>query len=144
MRQIVVNIALGTAFGLAGFLIESINNIFKYKRFVYAGDSFLWGIPFLPIYAIGGLMMHWVLKLTQGSHWAVVIFSAWLTVSVWEFWAGWFCERIMGRRFWDYRKYGLHIKGYVWVGSLLGWLLLVILYYVFIFEKAMMIERWLI
>jgi uncharacterized membrane protein len=133
MKNILI---VGLLFGFAGFLIETIGFSLEKKRFIYAGDKLFWGIPLLPVYSAGGLLMHYVIRSMAGYPWYLTIFFAWLVVCVWEFLAGFFCLKVYKKRFWDYSKRKLNLKGHVCALNSAWWLVFVSLYYFFIFVKV--------
>lgn len=126
---------VGLIFGFSGFLLETIESSISQRRFVYAGDKLFWRIPFLPIYAIGGLLMHYIIFSLQNSAWYWSIFIAWLSVCGWEYFSGFFCYRVLGQRFWNYNHHKYNLNGYVCALNSFYWLVLVLLYYFFVFHK---------
>lgn len=116
-------------FGFAGFLLETINNYFVYGRFVYAGDKFWWGVPYLPIYAVGGLLMHISVTSLAPMPWYLnILFTTWVVI-IWEYMTGLFCVRFLNRRYWDYRERKVNLGGHVCLRSAWWWLVLVSIYY---------------
>ena len=137
MKLMVVNLLLlALAFGFAGFLIETAGKSFQAKRFVYAGDQFFWGIPFLPIYSAGGLLMHLAIEFSLGFPWFLTLSLTWLVVCTWEYFAGLFCHKALNKKFWDYSDHKINLHGYICVRNSLLWLFLVILYYFLLFPKV--------
>lgn len=120
---------IGIVFGFLGFLLETLYKAYKNGRIEYSGDKFFWNIPFLPIYAIGGLIMHLNIKHFMTRMWYQNIILTTILVSSWEYVSGVFCAKVIGRRFWDYRDRFLNIDGYVCLQSVLWWFVIVCIYY---------------
>lgn len=127
---------LGIGFGFVGFLIETVSNYVNRRRFVYAGDKYFWGIPVLPIYSVGGLITHSMLIISSLFPWFMAIGLAWLSVCFWEYFAGWYCDRVMKKKFWDYSKEKYNLKGYVSLKSAGWWLVFISIYYFFLFQEV--------
>jgi uncharacterized membrane protein len=126
-------LTIGISFGFAGFLLETVQSTIEKKHYVYCGDKLFWGIPFLPIYAFGGLLMHYILLSLQGSPWYWAIFVAWIAVCGWEYVAGFFCHRVLGKKFWNYTKHKYNLHSYICLRNSLWWLFFITLYYLLFF-----------
>ena len=131
---------LGLAFGIAGFLIESIGASIRNKQITYKGDQFFWNIPILPIYSIGGLLMHYSIKFFGSFPSYLTIILTWFVISSWEYSAGIVSFKITKKKYWNYSKNLLSFGGWVCAKSTCLWLFFVIVYYLFLFHG---IEKFL-
>jgi len=125
---------IGLAFGFSGFLIESVGASIENKQLTYKGDKFFWNIPFLPIYSIGGLLLHFSIKYFESYPSYIVIALSWFNVSAWEYFAGIISYKITKKKYWNYSKNFLSIGGWVCAKSACLWLFFVIVYYLFLFQ----------
>lgn len=127
---------VGIVFGFIGFLIETTNTFLKKKRLVYVGDKFFWNIPILPIYSTGGLLIHFVIKVLYGNLWYVIILITWVVICAWEYFAGFFDDIVLKKKFWDYSNQKYNINGYICAKNSLWWLFFLCIYYHFFFKKV--------
>ena len=127
-------IILCLIFGFTGFLIESVGNSYKKKHFVYAGDKLFWGIPLLPIYSLGGLLIHFLINSLCGITWYWTIIFTWLVACGFEYVGGYFCHKVLKRKLWNYSKKKYNIRGYICAENCLWWLFFVSIYYFVFFD----------
>lgn len=126
-------IFIGVLFGFLGFLLESISSSIVKRQFVYSGDKLFWGIPFLPIYSSGGLLMHYLIVIFINTPSYLAILISWLGVCAWEYTIGVISHKIYKRRFWDYSKRKFNLNGHVCLINSIFWLLIVSIYYQYFF-----------
>ena len=93
-------------YAFLGWIVEIINNIVVFKKFVNRG--FLIG-PYCPIYGVGGLLI--TIFLTKYKNNLIVLFVMSLFLfALLEYFTSYLMEKIFKARWWDYsdRKYNIN------------------------------------
>lgn len=101
---------------IGGFLWEVL--IFLVTEGQFRNRGFLYG-PWLPVYGVGAVFMHLLLR-KQKKHPVLVFFLAALLGSGIELLIGWFLNTFWGLRYWDYSGYFLNFHGYIALWSAVG------------------------
>lgn len=104
-------------YSFCGWLLETITKTIAQKKFVNSG--FLYG-PICPIYGIAAVMMLKVLDTFRGNYLLTFIVS-FLVFSVWEYFVGWFLEKVFHTKYWDYSYYKINIQGRICLINSLTW-----------------------
>ncbi len=126
--------------GFVGMVIESAQASITAKKLIYKGDRFFYNFPIVFIYAVGGTFFYYTTKTLVWMPWYKVILSLALIASVWEYVAGYFCEHIAKKKFWDYSSRRFNIFGYISLWSMMWWLVFAAIFYFFVFEKLLSME----
>ncbi|MBR4830281.1 MAG: putative ABC transporter permease [Bacilli bacterium] len=104
--------------GIIGYIYEVIFYKFDKGEFINRGSTYG---PWIPVYAVGTLLIILLLYRFKKNLWFVSIFCAIITFAV-EYLTGWFFHKIIGVRLWDYNieilNFG-NINGYVCLRSVL-------------------------
>lgn len=99
-----------------GFLWEVL--IFLVKDGEFCKRGFLYG-PWLPIYGIGGVLFHLILRKRKDHPVQIFLLSMLLGTGV-ELLAGWFLDKVWHLRYWDYSRNLLNLHGYICLYSVIG------------------------
>lgn len=93
-------------YAIIGFVIEVINSLIHQKKFVNRG--FLIG-PYIPIYAIGVMLILYLLKDYTGNILVLFILSSVICMTL-EYLTSYIMEKLFNARWWNYsnRKYNLN------------------------------------
>ncbi|MCP4576701.1 MAG: radical SAM protein, partial [Deltaproteobacteria bacterium] len=110
-------------FSLLGWIIEALYRSVIDKRLVNPG--FLTG-PYLPIYGFGGLIILSGHTLLQSYNLSVRAVFYFVSLTSFEFLAGFFLKKTFGIRLWDYRLRRFNLYGYVCLRFSLYWLILAV------------------
>ena len=104
-------------YSFLGWGMETVYCSVLQRRFVMRG--FLLG-PICPIYGVGALLMILPLSFFKDN---LVIFYivATVTLSVWEYFVGWFLEVTTHMKYWDYSHFKFNIKGRITLWICLWW-----------------------
>lgn len=124
-------------------IIESVSQSVERRRFYYQGAQYLMNIPFKPIYASGGLILYFIVKIMNGYRWYEVVLTATLAITIWEYFGGWFCVEILKERLWSYANKGFHINEHISLWSTKWWLILITVFYFFVFGWVEKIDQYL-
>lgn len=93
---------LVVASAVCGFVYEVLFYRIDQGRWINRGTTFG---PWIPIYAIGGLLMAFsTFKLRQNRHPILIFLMSGLVCGVLELIAGWILLRFFNMRLWDYNK----------------------------------------
>lgn len=134
---------LGVIFGFLGMIIESLDASVHEKRLAYRGDKYFINFPVKPIYALGGLILYAVVKLTKTDPWYLTIGLSTIAATSWEYFGGWFCVTILGERLWDYRDRKYQIHGHVSLWSIWWWVVFSAIFYFYLFDKFERLDSYL-
>lgn len=115
--------------GILGVVIESLAASVKSGRWVYRGNKYWRGLPFIPMYAVGGVVMYLIMKKMIERSAVDTILVASLAMSIWEYVGGEFCVRVLKKRLWSYNKHWGNLGGHVSFLSTSWWLVLAIAFY---------------
>ena len=104
--------------GIISYIYEVI--FYKFDKGIFINRGSTYG-PWIPVYAVGTLLIILILYRFKKNPWFVSIFCAIITFAV-EYLTGWFFHKIVGVRLWDYNVELLNfgnINGYVCLRSVL-------------------------
>ncbi|MDL2273597.1 hypothetical protein LJC34_03510 [Oscillospiraceae bacterium OttesenSCG-928-G22] len=96
-------------YSVIGFVLEVIFCSIPQKRFVNRG--FLYG-PYCPIYGFGALLIAMLLESLKWSP-VLLFLASMLACSLLEYVSGWFFEKFLGVRLWDYSNKRIQLHGRV-------------------------------
>lgn len=108
-------IALFFIYSIAGWLMESLGDTVKKKRFVNRG--FLIG-PYCPIYGAGVLLITILLAKYSDDIW-IVFFMSLLICGTLEYLTSYVMEKIFKARWWDYSNNKFNINGRICLETLI-------------------------
>lgn len=95
-------IVLFLVFAFLGWILDSLYSSFDKKRLIFSG--YFRGVPLCPIYGFGGiLLLHSFILLASWPAILVILVSTALIISL-EYLGGWWAERFLDERLWDYSK----------------------------------------
>ena len=117
IQQIIYLIAFFFIYSFLGWMLESVTKTISQKKLVNSG--FLYG-PFCPIYGIAAVGMVVLLKPSEGNYITTFILS-FIIFTIWEYFVGWFLEKVFHTKYWDYSYYKFQIKGRVCLVNSLIW-----------------------
>jgi uncharacterized membrane protein len=129
--------------GLGGTIIESVSYLIEHGKLSYRGDKYFWNIPLKPIYAIGGLLLFFTIKLTNSYPWYVSILAATFSVIFWEYISGFFCVHILKERLWDYSKRNANLHGHISWWSSKWWFVISLFFYFILYDQITSLEVYL-
>ncbi|MBN2038903.1 MAG: hypothetical protein JW864_02610 [Spirochaetes bacterium] len=98
------------AYTFLGWIIEVIHRSLSQRRYVNAG--FLFG-PFLPVYGTGAMIAVMLGSIFKGLHPVFVFFLLGIILSVFEYFTGFFMEKLFNIKLWDYNNNRFNIHGRV-------------------------------
>ena len=102
-------------YAFIGWIVEIINNIIVYKKFVNRG--FLIG-PYCPIYGVGGLIA--AIFLTKYKESIIVLFvMSMFLFALLEYFTSYLMEKLFKARWWDYTDYRFNINGRICLETLI-------------------------
>ena len=102
-------------YAFIGWIVEIINNIIVYKKFVNRG--FLIG-PYCPIYGVGGLIA--TIFLTKYKESIIVLFvMSMFLFALLEYFTSYLMEKLFKARWWDYTDYRFNINGRICLETLI-------------------------
>lgn len=119
--------------GIFGVGLESLLETIISGKFKYQGSKIFGGFPFLPMYAVGGVLVYLMFDLLANQPLGIIILTTTMVINGWEFLGGVLSLKIYKRRLWDYRKHPLNIGGHVSLLSFMWWTLLIILFYFLVY-----------
>ena len=117
IQQIAFLIAYFFIYSFLGWVLESVTKTISQKKFINSG--FLYG-PFCPIYGIAAVGMIVLLKPNEGNYITTFLLS-FIIFTIWEYFVGWFLEKVFHTKYWDYSYYKFQIKGRVCLVNSLIW-----------------------
>lgn len=124
----IVNILLFLFFALVGWILDSTFSSITQRKFVFAG--YYKNLPICPIYGFGGLLMTNIFIQLEDLHPFYTILIATLAVTLLEYFGGWFCDKILKERLWDYSKMKFNLNGYISLTFTFYWLILTTIVYI--------------
>ena len=102
-------------YAFLGWIVEIINNIVVFKKFVNRG--FLIG-PYCPIYGVGGLIA--TIFLTKYKESIIVLFvMSMFLFALLEYFTSYLMEKLFKARWWDYTDYRFNINGRICLETLI-------------------------
>lgn len=111
-------------YSFLGWCIESIYKSLYEKKLINSG--FLFG-PFCPIYGFGAIIMYLLLK-DVSSNFVITFLLGFVVLSIWEYLAGVFLEKVFNTKYWDYSNYKFNIQGRVCLLNSFFWGILGVLF----------------
>jgi len=110
-----------------GWVIETISKTINNNRFMIGGSYRF--LPLAPLYGFGGTLLYFLSSILRNYHWIymIVVFS--ISIITLEFFAGIFCEKILGEKMWDYSRRKHHIFGHICLRTSIMWVFAVAFYY---------------
>lgn len=115
ITQIENYIALFFIYSFLGWVIESIGDTIKKKKFVNRG--FLIG-PYCPIYGVGVLLITILLAKYKNDIW-IIFFMSVLICGTLEYLTSYVMEKLFRARWWDYSKNKFNINGRICLETLI-------------------------
>lgn len=110
-------------FAFIGWIIDTTYCSIGSKKFVFSG--YFKYVPLCPIYGFGGLLiLSLFIQLESLPAWLVIIITTILVVIL-EYVGGWFCDKILKEKLWDYSRAKFNISGYVNLLNSAYWLVLI-------------------
>lgn len=106
-----------------GWILDSTYCSIGSRKFVFSG--YFKYIPLCPIYGFGGLLILRTFILLQAFNPWITIGLTTLLVILLEYIGGWFCDKILDEKLWDYTNRKGNINGYVTLQNCVYWLILV-------------------
>jgi len=97
-------------------------------------------LPFCPIYGFGALLILIIAPWLVSFHWVVQGILVGTFVTFFEYLGGWFTEKFLGRRCWDYTGHLWNLHGRTDIEHWIGWCMASVL---FLFWIHPAIEQWL-
>lgn len=110
--------------GIFGFFVEETYDILH--NWKLDKNGFLYGL-FLPIYAWGGLIFHFIAKKTKNKP-IIAFLMVVLTAALLEYCAGAVILEIWNKRFWNYSDYFMNLNGHICLFSVVSFGILGTLY----------------
>ncbi len=102
-------------YAFLGWIVEIINNVVVFKKFVNRG--FLIG-PYCPIYGVGGLIA--TIFLTKYKESIIVLFvMSMFLFALLEYFTSYLMEKLFKARWWDYTDYRFNINGRICLETLI-------------------------
>jgi len=115
--------------GVIGWAFETIEVLFHYGRLTARGMlfisringiPFIWGLPFILMYGVGGAILIWCFKPLAKE--PIRLFLAGTFVlTLFEYATSVFCEDLLGMKLWDYSHSFMNFQGRVCLVSSLAW-----------------------
>lgn len=90
-------------------------------------------IPLMPIYGIGGLILIFLGDLLQEYGFWLKVFIFTISLTTLEFIGGWFSEKVLGVKLWDYSNHFMNLYGWVDIEHIILWLITSLLFLNFIY-----------
>jgi len=118
-------VVLFAIYSFAGWLIEVAYRSATQRKFINAG--FLYG-PFIPIYAVGAFFILLVEYSFSGWHPAARILIYGFLLTLLEYIAGYFAEKIFKLKLWDYSGSRINLHGRVSFVFSLAWVALAVIF----------------
>ena len=115
--------------GLLGYLFEMLVNTFYMSN----GAISFFGIPFLPIYGFGLMIMYFFYKKNYNP--LLEIFLATGAVVLMELIAGLLIKNQFGRILWDYSDHMLHYQGVISLETTIVWIILAAIVHFIVFPR---------
>lgn len=104
-------------YSFCGWLLETITKTIAQKKIINSG--FLYG-PICPIYGIAAVMMLKLLNTYKGNYVLIFILS-FVVFTIWEYFVGWFLEKVFHTKYWDYSYYKINLHGRICLVNSLTW-----------------------
>ena len=102
-------------YAFLGWIVEIINNVVVFKKFVNRG--FLIG-PYCPIYGVGGLIA--TIFLTKYKESIIVLFvMSMFLFALLEYFTSYLMEKLFKARWWDYTNFKYNINGRICLETLI-------------------------
>ncbi len=108
-------------FSFIGWIIEFLYRGLYWKKIINPG--FLTG-PYLPIYGFGALIIYWITLYSNHLTFFGSIVMYAFSLSLLEFFTGFFFHKYFKVRLWDYSDKILNLKGYICLEFIIYWVLL--------------------
>ena len=108
-------VALFFIYSFLGWLMESVGDSIKKKKFINRG--FLIG-PYCPIYGTGVLLITVLLRKYNGDIW-ITFFMSLLICGTLEYMTSYIMEKIFKARWWDYSQRKFNINGRICLETLI-------------------------
>ena len=116
-------------YGFLGWCLDSFERSLETRRWTPGGFSRL---PFTPIYGFGALLVFtvWPWIVAWPLLFQFVFFA--LGLGAFEYGSGYYCERVFGRRLWDYSTNQFNFAGRTDLFHLIAWgtLALLLVYFI--------------
>jgi len=121
--------------GIIGWVYETIFVLFQSGRMTdrgilfishIHGYPFIWGLPLILIYGIGGAALIWGFKPLANKPVLLFLISM-ATMTLFEYVTAVFCELVLGQTLWDYSKEFMNFQGRICLRASISWGILGIL-----------------
>ena len=110
---------LGWIFETTAVLILSHHLTARGFLFITKNFPFVWGLPIIEIYGIGGCLI--VLFFGKIKNSVFLFFVAMISMTVFELISSYFCSDILHHAYWDYRNEFLNFQGRICLRSSITW-----------------------
>jgi len=123
------------ACGIIGWAFETIIVLVQLGRITDRGILFIshindfpfvWGLPFIMIYGIGGAILIWCFKPLAHKP-ILLFFSSIIIMTSFEYLTAVFCEVVLKQKLWDYSEHFMNFQGRICLSSSINWGILSIL-----------------
>jgi len=124
---------LGWIFETTAVLI--LNHRLTARGFVFLakGFPFVWGLPIIEIYGIGGCLI--VLFFSKMKNTFFLFLVAMITMTLFELISSYFCSYILHHAYWDYRNEFINFQGRICLRSSVTWGIISVLTIKFLISK---------
>ncbi|MCX7678842.1 MAG: hypothetical protein N2316_06450 [Spirochaetes bacterium] len=129
---LVEGILIFGVYSFAGWIIEVVYRSWSQRRFVNAG--FLFG-PFVPLYGMGALLVCTLGFVMKGYHPFFFIMAIAIVLSMLEYFIGFFSEKTLGLKLWDYSNNRFNLHGRICLTFSIVWTLLAVGLALFVHPK---------
>jgi len=129
--------------GFFGVIIESLELTFRLRKPIYKGGYIL-NFPSKPIYATGGLLLFFLVKVLAERPWYEIILLSTFAITVWEYIGGIYCLSVLKEKLWDYSDQPFNLNGIISLWSVKWWLIFVTIFYFVIFDPLIFFQEYLV
>ncbi len=129
-------------FGFVGWIFETLvvlvtKDMLTNRGFLFITEvgflnrPLIWGLPFIDMYAYGGLLIILFFKPIKNKPWLVFLLGM-IVMTLFELIGGIWCRHVLKHDYWTYYKEFLNYEGYICLQSTIAWgVLSVVCIYVF-------------
>ena len=112
-------------FGVFGWAFETAYVWIRFGRFTYRGYlfshiSFIWGLPFIEMYAIGGIIVLMLFHQLEKRP-IKLFFLGSVAMTIFELIGSYFCTFFFQKSFWNYSNELLNFDGRICLIASIGW-----------------------
>lgn len=129
-------------FAFFGWIIDSSYCSFVTKKLVISG--YYKNLPFCPIYGFGGVLIMTSFIRFQSHSPLIIILLTTLAIVLLEYIGGWFCDKILKEKLWDYSDMKFNLNGYINLLHSVYWMILISIVFIIISPYIEDIENLII